>query len=230
MRGTLVRSIAVDGSGASIGPVVDADYNPLIFNAQSIKQAKQVILYPDRHIDTEHRWEQDSNAMLPYLDRLGLNKDSWLLDYGCGIGRLAKVAITRYGCRVVGIDISQTMRSMAEVYVNSNRFVPMSAEMCDELAPEFNAAITVWTLQHCRAPAEDIAFLHRNLLPGGLLLVVNDPGRFVPVLYARQFDWLDDHQDVWAELQRQFRLIGEPEPFEFARGRVAFYQSEAEGD
>ena len=44
--------------------------------------------------------------MLQHLDQLKLTSDSWVLDYGCGVGRLAKVMIEHYGCRVVGVDIS----------------------------------------------------------------------------------------------------------------------------
>ena len=45
--------------------------------------------------------------------KLGLQKGMRLLDMGCGWGGLAKHAAEHYGCRVVGITISEQQRSYA---------------------------------------------------------------------------------------------------------------------
>ena len=221
MRGTLVRG--TDAEGHTIGPVGETDYNPLIFNPQTISEAKRVILFPGPSLTSEERWTRETEHMAGYLDRLHLSRDSWVLDYGCGIGRLAKLIIAHYGCFVVGVDISTSMRSMAISYVNNTRFIACSHEMCDQLAPDFDAAIAVWTLQHCQRPIDDIEFIWRNLSPGGQLMVLNEPARFVPCLSGRTFDWMDDHQDVWSELEQRFARVAPLEAFKFSQGRLGIY-------
>ena len=227
MHGTLIRGF--DPSGHSVGPTVDMDYNPLIFNQQSIDGAKNVILTPTPSITVAERWTHETEFMLQYLDQLKLTRDSWVLDYGCGVGRLAKVMIEHYGCRVVGVDISKSMRSMAHTYVQSDRFMSCSAEMCDALAPDFDAAIAIWTLQHCRRPAEDIQFIWRNLAVDARLLVLNEPGRYVPVVNGRSCDWVDDHQEVWGVLGRLFHQNWE-QPFPSSQGRLAFYRRQEQAE
>jgi SAM-dependent methyltransferase len=41
-----------------------------------------------------------------FLDQLGLNAESRVLDVGCGLGGPARFAATRYGCGVTGIDLT----------------------------------------------------------------------------------------------------------------------------
>lgn len=54
----------------------------------------------------------------PSLDRVAelcrINKDSHVLDVGCGTGGNAVHLATKYGCRVTGIDISELMIERAE--------------------------------------------------------------------------------------------------------------------
>ena len=38
-----------------------------------------------------------------------------VLDYGCGIGRIAKELILKTSCKVIGVDISESMRKMDEL-------------------------------------------------------------------------------------------------------------------
>jgi 2-polyprenyl-3-methyl-5-hydroxy-6-metoxy-1,4-benzoquinol methylase len=56
---------------------------------------------------TEERWQVET----PYVaDLIGhalptIRPGDLLLDYGCGVGRIAKELIARHRCRVVGVDI-----------------------------------------------------------------------------------------------------------------------------
>lgn len=227
MHGTLIRGI--DAEGHSVGPEVDLDYSPLVFNQQNMDAAKHIILTPTPNVTVAERWTHETEFMLQYLDQLKLTRDSWVLDYGCGIGRLSKVMIEHYGCRVVGVDISKSMRGLAHTYVQSDRFISCSAEVCDDLAPDFDAAIAVWTLQHCKKPTEDIQFIWRNLSPDGKLLVLNEHFRYVPVVNGRSFDWVDDHQEVWGVLSHLFSQVWE-QPFPSSQARLAFYQRQDQAE
>ena len=135
-------------------------YDPAVFNVDSISAAMQIILTPEDST-TEARWKTET----PYLaDLIGQQFDisphSLLLDYGCGIGRMAKEVIVRHGCRVIGVDISPSMQALATKYVASDRFFACPPAMLDGLTERgviFDGALSIWVLQHCQYPAEDVA-------------------------------------------------------------------------
>ena len=195
-------------------------YEPRIFDVATIDQAKRIILTGEGST-TEERWARETPYLAELIGReLALAPASVVLDYGCGIGRLAKELIRRYGCRVLGVDISAGMRALAVGYVDSDRFFTCAPAMLDLLSERgfaADAAISVWVLQHCERPAEDIVRIGRTLRPGGQLLVVNNRLRAVPMI-RRQFGpkgavaegrWFDDGIDIKAELSRRFRLLAE---------------------
>jgi SAM-dependent methyltransferase len=91
-------------------------YRPEIFNPSSVDDARRIILTPEPGLSTDERWDRET----PYLaDRLVEtmmpDESSLVLDFGCGIGRLAKAVIERSGCTVIGVDISARMRAYAHI-------------------------------------------------------------------------------------------------------------------
>ena len=118
-------------------------YTPGIFDRNSLAAAKQVILTVPRDIADEF-WERSTFVT------------SKLFDFGCGIGRLAKMLIGHTGCRIVGVDISAAMRRYAIEYVGSDRFSVMSSEEFSQLAAKgtrvFSGAYSVIVLQHVLEP------------------------------------------------------------------------------
>jgi SAM-dependent methyltransferase len=160
-------------------------YEPRVFDAPNIAQAKRIILTAEGS-GTEERWAKETPYVAEMIGRaLNLRPDMLLLDYGCGIGRLAKELIAKYRCSVVGVDISASMRGFAATYVESDRFLACAPAMLDTLVDRgfaCDAAITVWVLQHCQRPAEDVARIKRALKPSAPLFVVNNIHRAVPML------------------------------------------------
>jgi SAM-dependent methyltransferase len=181
-------------------------YNPEIFSVCNESQAKGIILTAENST-TQARWEQET----PFLSNLirgqvELDADSVILDYGCGIGRMAKALIDCYGCRVIGVDISPSMRSLSVGYVNSDRFFSCPPEMLWLLIASglrVDLAISIWVLQHCLKPAEDIQALRDALKSGGRLFIVNNVQRAVPV---KEGGWVSDGIDIKATLGRVFTL------------------------
>lgn len=187
-------------------------YNSAVFNVNSISAAMQIILTPE-DAGTEARWKTET----PYLaDLIGqwieITSQSVLLDYGCGVGRIAKELIARHGCRVIGVDISPSMRALALMYVESDRFFTCPSTMLDALIERgmtFDGALSIWVLQHCLTPTEDIARVWRALRPDGRLFVLNNNYRAVP---TTERGWVNDGINLRAELGREFALLAEGKP------------------
>jgi len=179
----------------------DLTYNPLIFDAPDMEAARRIILTREAGRDTDERWTIET----PYLaqligDRLQLGPGKLVIDYGCGIGRLSKALIGMFGCAVLGVDISAKMRALAPEYVDAASFSVVSRRVLQLMAERglrADAAISVWVLQHCLNPAEDIGLIRSALSPQGQFFVANNQRRAVPAVEVR---WGDDGQDVAALL------------------------------
>ena len=191
---------------------LELTYNPSVFNVADIAAAKRIILTPEG-VPTEQRWQVETPYVADLIaNAMTLTPDTVLIDYGCGIGRVAKELIARHGCRVIGIDISPSMRSLAVGYVQSDRFFTCPPQMLDamiERGMTVDAAISIWVLQHCAFPSEDIGRLQRALKAGGHLFILNNDDRAVPTV---ERGWVSDGLDIKALLSRDFVLRAEGRP------------------
>jgi SAM-dependent methyltransferase len=181
-------------------------YNADIFAVSDVQQAMSIILTAEDST-TEERWRLETGYIADMIEKqLAVSPASMLLDYGCGIGRLAKELVERQGCSVLGVDISAHMRMLGVSYVRSERFASASREMLDAMVTngfQADAAISIWCLQHCCTPAEDVALIAAALKPGAPLFIVNNHGRAVPTV---EEGWVDDGIDIKALLREQFEL------------------------
>lgn len=184
-----------------------AVYRPEVFGVRNIDQAMRIILTPEQGTTTEERWAKETPYLTGELVRcLKPGIGSVVIDYGCGIGRLAKELIAKTGCAVIGVDIRAEMRALANSYVNSDNFVTVSPAGLKALTArglKADLGYSVWVLQHCFAPAEDVGNLHDALRDGGLLYVVNGRTRCVPTDQG----WKGDGQDVAALLEARFEQV-----------------------
>ena len=171
-------------------------YRPEIFNPSSVDDARRIILTPEPELSTDERWDRET----PYLaDRLVEtmmpDESSLVLDFGCGIGRLAKAVIERSGCTVIGVDISARMRAYAHIYVESERFAATSPAGLDGLVARGLAVdhgYAVWVLQHCLDPALELRRIHAALMPGGTFSVINSTERWLPTDQG----WRSDSKNI----------------------------------
>lgn len=196
-------------------------YYPNIFNVADEYSAKDIILTNEGPgADTETRWAKETPYVLKLIsEAIKLQPDMLVLDYGCGLGRMAKVMIETTGCSVIGVDISPNMRALAVDYVQSDRFVAVSPGQLDILIAaglRVHAGIAVWVLQHCFAPAEDIARIRSSLGTDAKFFVLNMPKRAIPVItdktgHPSEFEWVSDGVDVSALLRLAFRITSEGE-------------------
>ena len=181
-----------------------AIYKPEVFQVKSLDEAKRIILTPEPSTTTEERWEKETPYLVQEIgNRLKLNDQSLVLDYGCGIGRLAKGLIENFGCGVIGVDFSLQMRQLAPAYVNSNRFFALAPDSLDLLLARglrIDHVFSVWVLQHCLTPQEDVQRISRALVSGGSVYLVNNIRRAVP----SDQGWLDDRLDIRQLMESTF--------------------------
>jgi SAM-dependent methyltransferase len=192
-------------------------YDASVFDVRDIEAAKRIILTPENST-TQERWAVETPYMAELIaTHIPLDRETVLLDYGCGIGRMSKALIERARCKVVGADISASMRALAVPYVASPRFSVCAPDELLRRPKSVSAAIAVWVLQHCENPAEDIRRIHRAMKPGARLFVADSFERVIPAAEKQFFTspptvirkWMKDDIVVRALLDRTFALVAE---------------------
>jgi len=195
------------GLGTSLQSLSETNYNPAVFDVVDMLTAQQIILTSEGST-TEERWKTETPYLADLISQtLKLSSDMTVLDYGCGIGRVAKELINRNGCSIVGVDMSESMRALAPEYVQSARFRVCSPQLLDDWIRQgqrFDAAISIWVLQHCLRPAEDISRIKQSLKPSAKLFILNNIWRAVPVAGGA---WANDGVDIKGLLKDQFALL-----------------------
>lgn len=182
-------------------------YDPSVFYVASLKQAKAIILTPEG-LGTEARWEKETPWLAELaISKLGLSASSKVLDYGCGVGRIARALIEGSGCRVFGLDISSAMRALAPGYVDSPNFRILAEGV---QPPIVDSVVSVWVLQHAEQPEADLDLILSVLQPGGKFFLVNNVQRALPVSFRGQGkQFVQDKVDFEELLRERFRVLEE---------------------
>jgi SAM-dependent methyltransferase len=182
-------------------------YLPSVFEKASEDDARAIILTPEDGTSTQERWAKETPFLTSDLGAfLRPSRDSLLLDYGCGLGRIARELIATHGCRVLGVDIAKSMRQMAPGYVDDDRFSVVTKPMLVAMAASglrVDGGYAIWVLQHCLDPAEDIALVKSVLKAGGLFYVLNNRHAVVP----SDLGWVDNGIDIIPILDREFDVV-----------------------
>lgn len=183
-------------------------YNPRIFEVEDDRAARGIILTSQAGLSTDERWERETPYLADLVRRtLGLCGGELVLDYGCGVGRMARALIDGAGVSVLGVDISTRMRARAPAYVGRAGFSAVSRrllQVATDHGARVDAAFSVWVLQHCFDPEEDLGLIRAALRPGGRFMVVNNLRRAVPSVES---GWADDGKDLRRILEGMFSPI-----------------------
>jgi SAM-dependent methyltransferase len=117
-------------------------------------------------------------------------KGKLVLDAGCGMGRFAEV-VTRWGARVVGIDLSAAAEVAAKNLAD-REFVAFQADVFSlPFAPEsFDCIYSMGVLHHTPDCEKAVKVLPQYLKPGGTLAV-----------------WLYSGYNKWYRFSDQYRKI-----------------------
>ena len=181
----------------------DIVYTPEVFNQASIEDAKKIILTAEDS-STQERWEKES----PYISQriinfMDITKETLIVDFGCGIGRISKELIQRQGCRVIGVDISKSMRSQALEYVNDERFTTVSPDLLVQMMKKglkVDGVISIWVLQHIPQPQQQLNILYHLLEKNGKLFILNNLRSALPT----NVGWVNEGTDIKALLVEYF--------------------------
>jgi SAM-dependent methyltransferase len=182
-------------------------YRPGVFSVQDLEQAKSIILTPEGGLTTDERWETETSYLCEAIGQeLGLDENALVLDYGCGIGRISKALIERYGCAVMGVDISNSMRQLAPGYAAHESFSAVSPIVLKQLVARglrVDCCIAIWVLQHCPVVTMDIALIKSALKTDGSLFVLNNIYSAVPT----DKGWVNDGVNIRALLEQEFTAL-----------------------
>ncbi|HJN08732.1 MAG TPA: hypothetical protein QF564_08560 [Pirellulaceae bacterium] len=111
-----------------------AVFRPEVDEVSTLEQAMAVTVTPEQGTTTEERWKKETDFLVEDIGKqLELGPEDCVLDYGCGAGRLAKAMIDGYGCRVIEVDSSKSMRLLSPDYVLSDRFTVWSPQLLGKM-------------------------------------------------------------------------------------------------
>jgi ubiquinone/menaquinone biosynthesis C-methylase UbiE len=127
--------------------------------------------YQKTQLDHDEVREADRNFRMKTALRPEELQGKLVLDVGCGMGRFAEVA-TRWGARVVGIDLSAAAEVAAK-NLPEREFVAMQADVfaLPFAAESFDIIYSVGVLHHTPDCEAAVKALDKYLNPGGILAV-----------------------------------------------------------
>lgn len=179
-------------------------YDPTVFDKSSIEEARGIVLTAEGGVSTQARWDGETPWLLNLIAK-HIKSGDLVLDYGCGVGRLAAPLVSQ-GYSVIGVDASSLMRQHATNLIANERFVAMTPVMLDQLlciGVKAQFALAFWMLHHCFDLDLEVQRIYNALNKDGILGVLDMRHRAIPTNQG----WINDGKDVFQTLCRSFTLI-----------------------
>lgn len=181
-----------------------------LFRPKTLEQAIESVVGKCNGFTAAERWEHETPLFAEYILKHLKDDQSVILDYGCGVGRIAKEILKqKAGVRIIGVDTSEHELKLAREYVDSDRFMTM---LPHELDRTVDLAYCIYVLQH--VPAVEM----RTILER-IHYYLNDHGAFIQCSsnyrMAMRFDepvFYDDRHlgvDINTEISRFFQPKGD---------------------
>ncbi len=187
-----------------MGNRVLKDHN--LFKPDNLEQGRHEVVGDCNGFTMQQRWEAETPAFAEAILRFA-RREGEILDYGCGVGRLAKEILKQNkSVYITGTDASKKMLIQAEVYVDNGRF---GAVLPHNLTQKFDIIYLVYVLQHVPAIEirEVLSRIHTHLKDDGVFIYCSSDYRMA-IRYDGQ-GFFDDRflgVDLQAEVLRLFDL------------------------
>jgi SAM-dependent methyltransferase len=143
------------------------------------------------------RWLR--GASLPRQVSSGLGPASRVLDVGCGAGEFLNDVRSKFGCQVVGLDLSEGSKQAAKAGFGIDVFC--GALDASPWAPgSFDLVTSWWSLEHMPEPEAALSKIHELLAIGGYALVAVPNSRSLAArLFRSRWYHLDcpRHYHLW---------------------------------
>jgi 2-polyprenyl-3-methyl-5-hydroxy-6-metoxy-1,4-benzoquinol methylase len=186
------------------------NYIKQVFDATDLEVAKNICLSKD--IRYPNKFEEETQFLINFIkEKKIINSKTRVADFGCGVGRISKEIIETFNCNIVGFDISTHMLLLADQYVeNPDRF--KAQKYTKEFVwkkNKFDLFLASFVLQHSEHPERDIDFIYNNLNDEGILILVNEPERLLPIDVKDGYAvWYDDKINITELVSNKFRNLG----------------------
>lgn len=192
-----------------------------VFDVKTLEQAKHVVLTTD--VNKPNKFKEETDLIIDSLKNSNIiTKNSWVMDFGCGMGRVSKAIIDEFDCTVIGVDLSVSMLDLAHSYVGSANFKAATKWMFPDT---IDACIAIFSIQHTEHPKKEINAIHECLHDNGYLILINEEKRFVPSAVDKDgyIIWNDDGINVFEEIEKKFKKI-KSEPYLNTNIEIIYYQ------
>jgi 2-polyprenyl-3-methyl-5-hydroxy-6-metoxy-1,4-benzoquinol methylase len=142
---------------------------------RTLSQAYENLYYPNKTNGSISHLENTPDAVLRQVlsqlqQHIGQLAGLRVLDYGCGVGSLLRVAAD-LGARSVGVEPDPEARLTAATVTGLPVYENLEHLSASESEKPFDLVVLLTVIEHLRRPWEDLARLRRLLSPGGWLLV-----------------------------------------------------------
>lgn len=181
-----------------------------LFKERTFRDACESVVGACNGFSFQERWEKETPDFVRAILKQTSAKAPRILDYGCGVGRLAREVIVQHkSAAVVGVDESPIQQQHARDYIESDRF---TAGFPHEAQGSFDLAYCIYVLQHI--PALDlrgaIARIHHLLKPQGRFVYCSSDTRMSVRWDTTAF--FDDRflgVNTRAEVEKLFEPVGD---------------------
>lgn len=170
-----------------------------VFDVTTFDHAKHVVLTMDPNDNA--KFERETNFLVNAVKDI-IKPEHTILDFGCGMGRVSKALIHNCVCNIIGVDISESMRIFARIYISNPSLFIDKPEHTEENSVD--GALSVFVLQHTEDPAKEIKNIAKVVKPDGYFILLNEYERLVPSGVTRDnfIIWNDDKFDVFTEVEK----------------------------
>lgn len=186
------------------------------FKANDLHQGKESVVGNCNGHSCEERFRDETPIFARAILR-HLPKDAYtVLDYGCGIGRLAKEVLKQNPkITVYGVDASDDELRLAKEYVNDSRFIPIRPE---NIPQKVDLIYCIYVLQH--VPAIELRHaierMHYFLKPEGKLVYCSSDYRMA----INSGGGFTDDQNLGVNIRRELKRLFEEESEMFDSGEM----------